>query len=315
MPPRKTKNKTIAILGYGSQGRAIALNLRDSAYKVIIGLKTGSPSRAIAQRDKFQKIYPVAEAVKNAQCICLALPDHLHGRIFHKEVRKHLKENSTILFLHGFSVHFGFVAPPYNCDIILLAPHAPGQAVREEYLTGRTLSAFYAVRQNYSGKAEKTVFDLARGIGVKRNRLLKTTFEAEALGDLFGEQAVLCGGLAQLLQNGFEVLVEKGIPPDNAYLEVAYQLDLIIRLIKQYGIEGMYQRISVAARYGSMLAGKKIIDKSVKKHMRQVFEDIKSGKFARNLNKLKHSDITALNKRLKRQVNRSFDRAARKFAG
>ncbi|MFQ5453103.1 MAG: ketol-acid reductoisomerase, partial [Candidatus Zixiibacteriota bacterium] len=305
---------SITILGYGSQGRAIALNLRDSGYDVLIGLRSRSKARKTARSDKFTKICPIAEAVKKTQVVCVALPDHVHGRVFQKAIRKNLNEKATLLFLHGFSVHFGFVKPPDKGDVIMIAPHAPGLSVREEFISGKSLSAFYAVHQDYSGIAEKTVLALAKGIGFKKNKLLRTTFEIEALGDLFGEQAVLCGGVPELIQKGFEILVDKGIPPENAYLEVAYQLDLIVQLIKQYGIEGMYQRISVAARYGSIRSGKKIIDKSVKKRMKLVFEEIKSGKFANKLNKLKASDITALNKRIKRHVNRSFDRAADKFS-
>jgi ketol-acid reductoisomerase len=310
----KTKNGLTAVLGYGSQGKAIAHNLRDSGYRVIIGLRQRSRSREKARRDGFRAVYTVKEAAKKAACICFALPDHLQGRIFSSDIEKNLEEGRTLLFLHGFSVHFGFVLPPERCDVIMVAPHAPGLAVREMYLTDRSLSAFYAVYQNYTGTARKTALALASAMGFKRTRLVPTTFEDEAVGDLFGEQAVLCGGLSELILNGFEVLVEKGLSPENAYLEVAYQLDRIIYLIKQYGMEGMYDRISATARYGSTLSGQRIIDRSVRKRMESLYEDIKSGKFAHRLDSLKPSDMKNLRQQIKRRIPRSFEKAARKYA-
>ncbi len=314
MPRKKSKNEPVAVLGYGSQGRAIALNLRDSGFPVIIGLKGRSATRKLAASDGFRNILTVAEATRAASTICFALPDHLHGRIFSREIRKNLNENSTLVFLHGFSVHFGFVLPPETCDVVMVAPHGPGVSVRQKYLTDRSLSGFYAASQDYSGRALKKASALGVAIGIRRDRLIKTTFEHEAIGDLFGEQAVLCGGLTELILNGFELLVKKGIPPENAYLEVAYQLDLIIHLIKTYGIEGMYDRISVTARYGSAKSGKKVIDKAVRKNMERLYEDIESGRFARRLNRLEPSDITQLRRLIKSRISPSFEKAALKHA-
>lgn len=314
MKGRTPKDKAIAVLGYGSQGRATALNLRDSGYDVVIGLRSNSPSRKAARRDGFKQIHTVRKAVRLAQCACFAFPDHLHGRVCERDISGSLNDGATLLFLHGFSVHFGFVVPPERTDVIMIAPHAPGVAVREQFLGDRSLSAFYAIHQDHSGKALKTVLSLANGMGFRKDKLIRTSFEIETVGDLFGEQAVLCGGMAELVQNGFEVLVEKGLPAENAYLEVAYQLDLIIQLIKQHGIAGMYRRISVAARYGSVLSGRKIIDKSVKKRMVELFDFIASGKFARMLNRLDKSDIAALRKTIDSRVDKAFERAARKYA-
>lgn len=308
------RSKTIAILGYGSQGRAIALNLRDSGCVVVIGLRSDSMSRRQARRDRFKQIHTVSKAVSKADIVCFAFPDHLHGRVYKKDIGKNLTTNSTLWFLHGLSAHFRFVVPPEDCDVILIAPHAPGETVREKYLSKSSFSAFYAVFQDKSGSALKTTLDIARAIGINKRGLVPTTFEAEALGDLFGEQAVLCGGLAALVKNGFEVLVENGIPPENAYLEVAYQLDLIVELIKRHGLEGMFKRISVAARYGSLLAGPRIIDRSVKKRMEKVFREIQSGHFSRRLNKLTASDISRINQALKSLSNPLFERAAKKFS-
>jgi len=310
----KNSIKTVVVLGYGSQGRAIALNLRDSGYDVIVGLKSRSRSRRLAKSDGFSHIHTIATSVQNTHCVCVALPDHMHGRLFKSDIAPNLAPGSTLVFLHGFSVHFGFVVPPPNCDLLLIAPHAPGVAVREKYLAERDLSAFYAVQQNYSGRAGKTVLELAKALGFEKKRLVKSSFEIEAIGDLFGEQAVLCGGMAELVQSGFELLVAKGLPAENAYLEVAYQLDLIVELMKKHGIEGMYRRISVAARYGSERSGKKIIDRQVKKNMEKVYAEITSGRFAKKLNKLTDKEITALNRRIREQVDPAFEKAARKYA-
>jgi ketol-acid reductoisomerase len=196
----------------------------------------------------------------------------------------------------------------------MIAPHGPGIMVREKYLADRSMSAFYAVHQDYSGKALRNVFHLAKSLGFQKSRLVKSTFEDEAVGDTFGEQAVLCGGLSELVLNGFEVLVEKGLPPENAYLEVAYQLDLIIDLIKKYGIEGMYDRISVTARVGAVDSGKKIVDRSVKRRMRQLYDDIESGRFARKLERLNSESIGRVRRLIKSRVPASFEKSAKKYS-
>jgi ketol-acid reductoisomerase len=314
MPSAKRKNAAIAVLGYGSQGRAIALNLRDSGFRVLLGLKRNSKSRTRARKDKFTEIGTVGEATSQATLIVMALPDHLHGRIYEQEIRENLKPGSTLVFLHGLSVHFGFVKPPRNCDVILLAPHAPGIAVRAKYLGERDLSAFYAVHRDSTGKAAGTAFKLARALGFARKRLVKTTFRNEAVGDLFGEQAVLCGGMAELIIAGFDTLLKNGIPAENAYLEVAYQLDLIIDLIRKFGVEGMYHRISVAARYGSLLNGPRIVDKSTRTRMDKLFREIASGKFPDKLNRLSEDDIRRLDKLIKSRTRAKFEKAARKYS-
>ncbi len=314
MTAKDKGKKAVAIIGYGSQGQAIALNLRDSGFDIVVGLRSRSGSIRQARRDGF-RVESISPAIGEADVICMAFPDHLHGRVFTTVIEKNLRRNATLWFLHGMSIHFGFVKPPAGCDVILVAPHGPGEAVREKYLTDRSLSAFYAVAQNRSRKALATLVALANGIGLQRKRLVKTTFEAEAVGDMFGEQAVLCGGLAMLIKNGFEVLIENGLKPEHAYLEVAYQLDLIISLIKRFGIEGMLKRISVSARYGSVRGGPKVIDSSVKKRMEELFKEIRSGSFAEKLNALDRSDLTEIDKSLKKLSHPAFERAAKKFAG
>lgn len=313
--PKKSRKKSdkVTVIGYGSQGRAVALNFRDSGYEVSIGLPAKSKSLAKAKADRFKNVGLVGEVVKSADIICMAFPDYLHGRVFERDIKKNLNENATLLFLHGFSIHFGFVKPPKNCDVILIAPHAPGMMVREKYLQDKSLSAFYAVHQNHSGKALKKAMNLAAALGFKKQKLLETTFEIETLGDLFGEQAVLCGGLSMLIKNGFEVLVENGIPPKHAYLEVAFQLDQIIALIKKYGIEGMFERISVAAQLGSSETGPYLIGNSVKEKMSARFTEIKSGAFAQRLNGLSKEDLKALKSKLSKLSHPELEKAVKAF--
>jgi len=306
--------KRIAVIGFGSQGRAIALNLRDSGYPVLVGLRNRSKLRRAAKVDGFRSICTLGDATALADVVCFAFPDHLHGKVFKREIGPHLRPGATLVFLHGMSVHFGLVKPPPDCDVVLLAPHAPGSAVREKYLSDRSVSAFYSVHQNRSRHAGRTLSELARAIGFRKQRLVKTTFRDEAIGDLFGEQTVLCGGLAMLIKTGFELLVERGIKPGDAYLEVAYQLDLIVSLIKKYGLAGMLNRISVAARYGSIRSGQKIIDSHTRSRMRRILADIESGRFAKRLGALEPAQVRALNKASLRLTTKELERAARKYS-
>ncbi|MBD3256866.1 ketol-acid reductoisomerase, partial [candidate division GN15 bacterium] len=246
--------------------------------------------------------------------VCMAFPDHEHGRVFRKDIAPNLQPGTTLWFLHGLSVHFGLVTPPADVDVIMIAPHGPGVAVRDAYLGDRGVSAFYAIHANKSRQARSTVTQLATGIGIKPGKLVKTTFADEAVGDIFGEQAVLCGGLAMLIKTGFDTLVKNGLKPDHAYLEVAYQLDLIIGLIKQHGIAGMFDRISVTARYGSLRAGPKVVTASTKKAMQQVYKEVSSGRFVEQLSKLSDADLKKLRQRLAKLTDPRLERAAKKFA-
>ena len=303
-----------AVLGFGSQGTAIALNLRDSGCEVIVGLPSGSKSRNKANRAGFS-VTTVSRAVKRAQTIIFAFPDHCHQRTFAKDIAPFLQRGQALVFLHGTSISFSLVSPPDYVDVVMLAPHGPGLAVREQYLSGDSdMSAFWAVQQDASGSAKSRLMAVAKGTGISgRSKLIETTFSDEAVGDLFGEQVVLCGGLTELIHAGFTTLTESGISADSAYLEVCYQLDLIVNLIKRFGIEGMYQRISVAAKYGSLKIGPKLIDAGVKKRMRQALKEIKSGAFARELSALTPPQIKGLNKNLRMLTSKEFETAARKF--
>ncbi len=304
----------VAVIGYGSQGRAVAQNLRDSGYNVVVGLRPGSRSRVRAGRDGLKPVLSVPAAIRKADIVCFAIPDHLHSRVFKRSIEPNLKRRATLWFLHASSIHFGLVKPPKGCDVVLVAPHAPGDAVREAYLTDKSLSAFYGVWQNRSKQAGHTARHLAAAIGVTRGKMIKTTFEREAVGDLFGEQAVLCGGLAMLIKHGFETLVDHGWKPDNAYLEVAYQLDLIVALIKKHGIAGMFSRISPAARLGSVVAGPKIIDQSVRDRMEEQFRRINSGVFAEQLETLDDKALASLRRALSKLTDARLERSARKFS-
>lgn len=273
------KDGTIAILGYGSQGRAQALNLKDSGQKVIIGLREGSKNKKLAQKDGFE-VLSIEKAVQKGDIISFLIPDHAHLEIFVR-IKKCLSPNKILLFAHGFSIHFKLIRPPKNVDVILVAPHSPGKILRENFKSKIGVTGFVGVYQDYTGDAKKTALAYAKGIGLTKAGVLWTSFKDEVIGDIFGEQAVLCGGLTELLKKGFEVLTQAGLSKENAYLECVHQLDFIVNLIKSYGISGMYNRISKTAEYGSYLAGKKVIDERVRRNMRKVLAEIKNGIFAR----------------------------------
>jgi ketol-acid reductoisomerase len=303
------RRENVAVLGYGSQGRAIALNLRDSGFRVTVGLRPGSRSLGIARKDRIRAT-GIMKAAAGADIIVVALPDHRHKTVLNAKFWAGLDDHPAVVFLHGSSIHFGLVKPPASLPVLLLAPHAPGGAVRENYLARTPFSAFSAVHQGPKAGGRRTIMRLAEGIGIPRTHLVQTTFADEAVGDLFGEQAVLCGGLARMLKLGFETLVEAGLPPRNAYLEVAFQIDLIVALVKQYGLEGMFDRISPLAKYGSATAGPVVIDEGVKQAMKQVLDDIVSGRFIARAEK---SDLALKPKQMTLLTNPLFDRQARAF--
>jgi len=304
-----TKNSLIAVLGYGSQGRAIALNLRDSGYRVLVGLRARSKSRKVAHRDRI-KVTHICEAGKEADIIIVAMPDHVHGTVLNKDFFDIVKNKTPLIFLHGSSIHFGLVRPPRVMPVLLLAPHAPGAAVRKNYLSKMPFSAFGAVYQGSSKKGFSLLIKLAGVIGIPQKHLIKTTFAYEAIGDLFGEQAVLCGGLARLLKYGFETLVEAGLPPQNAYLEVAYQIDLIVELVKQHGLSGMLDRISPMAKYGAVKNGPQVITSQVKRDMKKILAEIKSGQF---ISQAMASHLKLTKRQRAALISNQFDRQVKKF--
>ncbi|HXD00686.1 MAG TPA: ketol-acid reductoisomerase [Verrucomicrobiae bacterium] len=278
--PAVLKNKTLAVLGFGSQGHAHALNLKESGFKVIIGLYEGSKSIPVARERGF-KVYPTAEAVRRADVIFVALPDTKQPAAYVKDIAPNLSKGKTLLFSHGFSIHFKTIKPPKNVDVILVAPKGPGHIVRRQFTEGKGVPALIAVYQNPSGQAKKVALAWARGIGGTRAGVIETTFKEETETDLFGEQTVLCGGASALVQAGFETLVEAGYQPEMAYFECLHELKLIVDLMNEAGISGMRFSISETAKWGDVSVGPKIIDSSVKKRMKAALKDIQSGKFAK----------------------------------
>lgn len=274
------KNKTCAVIGFGSQGHAHALNLKESGVKVIIGLYEKSKSRSVAKDLGFE-VYDTAEAVKKADVIFIAVPDILIAEVYEKDIAPNLTKGKTLLFSHGFAIHFKTVVPPKNVDVIMVAPKGPGHIVRRQFTEGKGVPSLIAVYQNPSKKAKKVALAWAKGIGGTRGGVFETTFKEETETDLFGEQTVLCGGTAALITAGYETLVEAGYQPEMAYFEVLHELKLIVDLINESGISGMRFSISETAKYGDVAVGPKIIDASVKKRMKAALKDIQSGKFAR----------------------------------
>src|SRR6266704_2398853 len=274
------KNKTLAVLGFGSQGHAHALNLKDSGLKVIVGLYEGSRSIPVAKEKGFE-VVSTAEAVRRADVIFVGLPDTKQPDAYERDIAPNLSKAKTLIFPHGFSIHFKTVVPPKNVDVILVAPKGPGHIVRRQYLEGRGVPALIGVYQNPSKEAKKVALAWAKGIGGTRAGVIETTFKEETETDLFGEQTVLCGGATALVQAGFEVLVEAGYQPEMAYFECLHELKLIVDLMNEAGISGMRFSISETAKWGDVSVGPKIIDSGVKKRMKAALKDIQSGKFAK----------------------------------
>src|SRR6201987_3282697 len=272
--------KVCAVIGFGSQGHAHALNLKDSGVDVIIGLHEASKSIAVAKEHGFA-VSSVAEAAQKADIIFFATPDLKIASIYENEVAPHLRSGKTLLFSHGFAIHFQTVKPPAEVDVIMVAPKGPGHIVRRQYLEGKGVPALIAVYQNPSKKAKKIALAWAKGIGATRAGVLETTFKEETETDLFGEQTVLCGGATALIMAGYETLVEAGYQPEMAYFECLHELKLIVDLINEAGISGMRFSVSETAKWGDVSVGPKIIDASVKKRMKAALKDIQTGKFAK----------------------------------
>ncbi|MSU32420.1 MAG: ketol-acid reductoisomerase [Pedosphaera sp.] len=275
------KDKTLAVLGFGSQGHAHALNLKESGLNVIIGLYEGSKSIKIA-REKGFEVVASADAVKRADVIMVALPDTKQAAAFEKDIAPNLTKGKTLLFSHGFAIHYKTIIAPPDVNIILVAPKGPGHIVRRQYTEGKGVPTLIAIHQNPSRSAKRIALAWAKGIGGTRAGVLETTFKEETETDLFGEQTVLCGGASALVQAGFEVLVEAGYSPEMAYFECLHELKLIVDLMNEAGIAGMRFSISETAKWGDVTVGPKIIDASVKKRMQAALKDIQNGKFAKD---------------------------------
>ncbi len=275
------KDKTVAIIGYGSQGHAHALNLRDSGVKVIVGLYEGSKSWAKAEAAGLQ-VMTSAEAAKAADIIMILINDEKQAKLYKNEIEPNLEPGNMLMFAHGFNIHFGCIVPPANVDVTMVAPKGPGHTVRSEYQAGKGVPCLVAVHQNATGQAQDLALAYALGIGGARAGVLETTFRTETETDLFGEQAVLCGGVCALMQAGYETLVEAGYDPRNAYFECIHEMKLIVDLIYQSGFSGMRYSISNTAEYGDYITGPKIITEDTKKAMKKILKDIQDGTFAKD---------------------------------
>ncbi len=276
---RVLKGKKIAVIGYGSQGRGQSLNLRDSGLDVVIGLRKGK-SWDEATKDGM-KVLPVAEAVKKSDIIQILVPDELQGAIYRAEIMPHLSAGKCLMFSHGFNIHFGQIVPPATVDVIMVAPKGPGAMVRRQYEEGKGVPALIAIQQDATGNAHRIALAYAKGIGATRAVVLETTFREETETDLFGEQAVLCGGTTSLIKAGFETLVDAGYSPEMAYLEVLHETKLIVDLIYEGGLTNMRQFISNTAQYGDLTRGPRVIGPEAYEAMQEILYEIQSGKFAR----------------------------------
>ncbi len=274
-------NKTIAIIGYGSQGHAHALNLKDSGMDVIVGLYKGSKSESKANSDGL-KVFSVSEACEKADWIMILLPDEFQKDVYLKEIEPNLKEGKILSFAHGFNIRFGLIKPPNFVDVVMIAPKGPGHTVRWEYQNGQGVPALFAVEQDSSGSARALAMAYAKGIGGTRAGILETNFKEETETDLFGEQAVLCGGLSELVKSGFETLVEAGYQPELAYFECLHEVKLIVDLMVKGGLSQMRDSISNTAEYGDYVSGKRLINSDTKKEMQKILKDIQDGTFAKN---------------------------------
>ena len=276
----KLDGKTVAIIGYGSQGHAHALNLQESGVNVVVGLYEGSKSWAKAEKQGL-KVMTTAEAAKAADIIMILIPDEKQKALYESDIKPYLTAGKTLAFAHGFNIHFGCIVPPADVNVIMIAPKAPGHTVRSEYQAGKGTPCLIAVHQDATGDAQEIGLAYADGIGGSRAGVLETTFRTETETDLFGEQAVLCGGVCALMQCGFETLVEAGYDPRNAYFECIHEMKLIVDLIYQSGFAGMRYSISNTAEYGDYITGPKVITEDTKKAMKKILADIQDGSFAK----------------------------------
>ena len=272
------EGKTIAVVGYGSQGHAHAQNLRDTGHQVVIGVREGKSAEA-AREDGFD-VLSVADAAKKAEVVMILAPDEIQGALYENEIAPNLEEGDALVFAHGFNIHFDVINPPKNVDVFLVAPKGPGHLVRRTFTEGFAVPALFAVYQDATGTAQELALSYAKGIGATRVGVLETTFKEETETDLFGEQAVLCGGLTSMIEAGFETLVEAGYQPELAYFEVCHEMKLIVDLIYEGGFGKMRNSISNTAEYGDYVSGPRVITDQAKAGMKEVLTDIQNGKFA-----------------------------------
>ena len=293
------RKKTLAVIGYGSQGHAHALNLKESGCKVIVGLYKGSKSIRVAKKHGFE-VVDVAEATRRADVIMIGVPDMKQAEVYESEIKPNLSKGKTLLFTHGFAIHFGLIQPPRGVSVIMVAPKGPGHVVRSQYKEGKGVPSLIAVNKGSSKDAKQIALAWAAGIGAGRAGILQTSFKEETETDLFGEQAVLCGGASALVEAGFETLVEAGYAPEMAYFECLHELKLIVDLMIESGIAGMRFSISETAKYGDVTRGPRVINANVKRSMKTILKEIQSGKFAKEWVKEYQDGLKNYNKLLEK---------------
>lgn len=297
------RGKRVAVIGYGIQGRAQSLNLRDSGVDVVVAQKFKDDYYRRAKADKM-KIMDIPEAVRSADIVMMLIPDEVQKDVYDAEVAPNLREGMVLDFAHGFNIHFKRIVPPESVDVIMVAPKGPGALVRETFEAGNGVPALIAVHQDHSGKAKKYALAIAKGLGATTRGVIETTFEEETETDLFGEQVTLCGGSSELIRSSFDFLVKNGYQPEIAYFEVLHELKLIIDLVQKGGIEGMWSNVSNTAEYGGRTRGDKIIDPKTEVAMKRILKDIKSGAFAKEWVAEYESGMPTLN-RLRKQGSRA----------
>ncbi len=274
------KGKKIAIIGYGSQGHAQALNLRDSGLKVIVSQRKGSDNYELAIKHGFKPV-SAAEAAKEADLIQILTQDHIQAKLYEEDVKPHLRKGKTLLFSHGFNIHYGQIVPPKEIDVVMIAPKGPGHLVRREFEKGAGVPSLIAIYQDYTKKAKQTALAYAKGLGATRAGVIETTFKEETETDLFGEQSVLCGGVSELIKAGFDTLVEAGYQPEIAYFECLHELKLIVDLMYEGGLSYMRYSVSDTAEYGDLTRGKRVITQETRREMRRILEEVQNGHFAK----------------------------------
>ncbi|AWI04948.1 ketol-acid reductoisomerase [Clostridium drakei] len=307
--------KKVAIIGYGSQGHAHALNLKDSGVDVCVGLYKGSKSWGIAEEAGL-KVMEASEAAKIADFIMILIPDEKQAALYKESIAPNLTEGKTLMFAHGFNIHYGQIKPPADVDVLMVAPKGPGHTVRSQYKEGKGVPCLIAMHQDYSGKAKEYALAYAKGIGGSRAGVLETTFQEETETDLFGEQAVLCGGVCELIKAGFQTLVEAGYQPESAYFECCHELKLIVDLINQGGLGYMRYSISDTAEYGDYVSGKRVITEESKEGMKGILKDIQDGVFARNWlleNQINRPNFNAVRRQEKEQQIETVGEELRKM--
>ncbi|MBP3192639.1 ketol-acid reductoisomerase [Natronogracilivirga saccharolytica] len=293
------KDKTVAVLGYGSQGHAHALNLHESGVSVVVGLRKGSKSWKKAESDGLE-VLETADAAARADVVMVLLPDEKQQEIYESDIKPNLKSGNALVFAHGFNIHFNQIVPPENIGVFMVAPKGPGHLVRRVYTEGAGVPCLFAIHQDPDGNIRDLALAYAKGIGGTRAGVIETTFEEETETDLFGEQAVLCGGMTELVNTGFDVLVKAGYKPEIAYFECLHEMKLIVDLMYEGGIAGMYHSVSDTAEYGGMTSGPKVIDSGTRQRMEEILENIQSGKFARDWileNKAGRASLEALRRK------------------